>query len=280
MATDLQKKALNKANSSLGTYKDQLSRGSNLGSTYTKPDYTSVTDAKVRSLTDLQNTLGTNFTYDRNAIEKIYQDATKSAYNTALTQQKQAESGYNKNMATAQNTAIDTMRQQQGQAVSSGASKGMQAANILSAILGTSQAGATEATTLAQQRATLGQTYGDKLAQNSVDALNASNTMQSTLASLSRQLYNDDIQSKTAELAYNQGINTDTAGYEAQRQNALAGIINGINTNASGIYNNNQSALAQLQAAIEAANAQRDYAKITADATKYSADKTAAAYGK
>lgn len=278
--SDRQKAALNKANASIGSIKNQLTTGTGLSDTYTKPDYTAVTDAKTRSISDLQNALGTNITFDRNAIEKIYQDSTKQAYNTALTQQKLAEKNYNSQMATAQNTAVDTMRQQQGQAVASGASKGMQAANVLSAILGTSQTMAPEATTLAQARATLGQTYGDKLAQNSVDALTQSNTVQQALASLSRQLYNDDIQSKTAELAYNQGINTDSAGYQAQRQAALASIINGINSNAAGIFNGNQSALAQIQASIDAANAQRDYATITANATKYSADKTAAAYGK
>lgn len=272
MATDLQKKALNKANSSLGNYINQLSSKSQLADTYTTPQYTNVTDAGVRSLSDLQSQLGTNFTYDRKAIEDIYNNATSSAYQTALTQQKLAERNYNTQLASAQNTAVDTMRQQQGQAIASGASKGMQAANVLSAILGTSQTGAEAATGLAQDRAVLGQTYAQKFADNAVNALDASNTMQSTLASLSRQLYNDDIQAKTAELAYNQGINTDYAGYQAQRQAALASIINGINTNASSIYNNNQSALAQLEAAVQAAQAQRDYASITGDASRYTAD--------
>ena len=70
-------------------------------------------------------------------------------------------------------------------------------------------------------------------------------------------LYNDQIQQLTAQLAYNQGINTDAAGYAANKYTANANLAGNNASAGAGVYNNNQSAIAQLQAAIESANAQR-----------------------
>jgi hypothetical protein len=86
--------------------------------------------------------------------------------------------------------------------------------------------------------------------------------MASNIGGLSHQLYNDDIQKLTAQLSYNQGINTDAAGYAANKYNANSNLQGTIASAGAGVYNNNQSALAAIQAAIEQANA-----------TKYASDK-------
>lgn len=216
---------------------------------YNRPDYTDVVDSKIQSVDDLSKTLGVNFTYDRDEIEKIYQDATLAALR--MEQQSGAERAYYKHMADAQNTALDTIRQQYGQAVASGASRGMQAANMLSAILGNTQTANEEATNLAAARQELVNKYAQQMRQDSVDALNYSNDMANSIGSLAHQLYNDQIQQKTAELSYNQGINTDYAGYAASKYTADANLSGALAGTGAGAYNNSNSAMAAIQAAIE-----------------------------
>lgn len=228
---------------------------------YVRPDYTNVVNSRIRDVNDLSKTLGVNFTYDRNEIEKIYQDATMAALR--MEQNSGAERQYYNNLANAQNTMLDTIRQQYGNAVSTGANRGMQAANMLSAILGTTQTANEEATNLAAAKQELTNKYAQQMRQDTVDALQYSNDMANTIGSLSHQLYNDEIQQKTAELAYNQGINTDYAGYMASRYTADANLAAALAGTGAGVYNNNQSAIAALEAAIETARGNKDTAGIT-----------------
>lgn len=228
--------------------------------TYTRPEHTAVLNPTLYGVKDLSQLLGVDFTYDREEIEKIYQDATKASY--LAESNSGAERGYYSNLANAQNTALDTIRQQYGQALAAGANKGMQAANMLSTILGVTQEANAQATTLAEGKQKLANTYAAQLKQDAADALSYSNDVASSIGSLAHSLYNDQIQQQAAQLSYNQGINTDAAGYAANKYNAQSNLAGTLASAATGAYNNNQSAIAQLQAAIE-----------TANATRYAADK-------
>ena len=232
----------------------QKSAGS-IPDTYTQPAYQTLVDPSIRGAQSLADQLGVQFTYDRDAIEKIYQNATKASLKTEMG--SGTENKYYQHLADAQNTALDTIRQQYGSAVASGASKGMQAANMLSAILGTTQKANEEATQLAVDRQALVNKYAQQLKQDSVDALKYSNDTANQIGTLSHQLYNDDIQKLTAQLAYNQAINTDAAGYAANKYTAQSNLAGTLASAGAGIYNNNQSSVAAIQSAIEQANAQR-----------------------
>ena len=59
---------------------------------------------------------------DRNNIAKIFQDSATAAY-------KQAQTNFSNIMAQEQATLQDTLRRSQAEAVATGASRGMQAAN-------------------------------------------------------------------------------------------------------------------------------------------------------
>lgn len=233
---------------------------------YVRPEYTDVTNADLMSLQDLQNKLGSNVNYDYNAIRGIYDAATKQAYD--IEQASGAERSYYKHLADAQNTALDTIRQQYSSAAATGASRGMQAANQLSAIMGITSTANEEATQLAIDKQTRANEYATKMAENAKNALEYSNTTQMDLAGLARQLYNDQIQQQTAQLSYNQGLNTDYANVSAARASALGSLQASLANTAAGVYNNNQSAIASLQAAIENANA-----------TKYASEQQRTQYG-
>lgn len=263
MAEDLTS-ILNTLRSTIGTQQ----------STYTAPAYTTVGTPELRSADTINKLLGVNFTYDRNAIENIYNNATKSAYNAASVEQRNAESAYNRSMATAQDTGLDTIRQLNNSAIASGASKGMQAANTLSAILGNSQAAAEQATLLAQNRQKVGADYAAQLRTDAANALKYSNDMAAQVGQLAHQYYNDDIQKLTAQLSYNQGINTDAAGYAANQYTADSNLSSNLANAATGVYNNNTSAAASIQAALEQAAAQRYAAEQSANAQRYAADQS------
>jgi gas vesicle protein len=132
---------------------------------------------------------------------------------------------------------------------------------MLSAILGNTQTANEEATELAAARQELVNKYAQQMRQDTVDALQYSNDMANSIGSLSHQLYNDQIQQKTAELSYNQGINTDYAGYAASKYTADANLAGALAGTAAGVYNNNVSSMAAIQAAIESGRATRDAAR-------------------
>ena len=97
----------------------------------------------------------------RDAISKIFQDAATAAYGTAQNQ-------FSNSMAQQQATLSDTIRRSQAQAVATGASRGMQAANELSSILGLQQAAAQEASAMQG-------TYAEALANASKSAYDVQN---------------------------------------------------------------------------------------------------------
>ena len=240
---------------------------------YKKPEYTQVNQPNKMGAEDINKVLGTDITYDRNEIENIYKDATKGAYDQELQQQANAEKSYYKQMATVQNTALDTMRQQYGQAIASGSSKGMQAANALSAVLGTSQTTNDTATKLAEDRQALGGKYATQMKKDTENALTYANEVGEKLGNMSHQFYNDDIQKLTAQLSYNQGINTDTAGYEANKYTAMSNLLANLANAGAGVYNNNQSSIAAIQAALEEALGYKYTADKNLEGTVYSANK-------
>ena len=73
---------------------------------------------------------------DEQAILDKYNAATIAQYNVQREQNRQAENDFYNQMYNTQRTAMDTIRQSNAAAVSTGASRGVQAANELSALLG------------------------------------------------------------------------------------------------------------------------------------------------
>lgn len=87
---------------------------------------------------------------DEQAILDKYNAATLAQFNIQREQNRQAENQFYNQMYNTQKTTMDTIRQSNAAAVSSGASRGVQAANELSALLGLQQESVASATELAQ----------------------------------------------------------------------------------------------------------------------------------
>lgn len=156
-------------------------------------------------------------TLKRQGLDYSAEDVQKmgDVFNSAYQQQatdayKKAQNDYYNNMRSAQNTLADTMRRNNAQAVATGASRGLNAANELSAMLGLTQ----EAAAGSKQ---LGSDYGAQLSDARVKADElASQLMQSSQQNASNVLGQEvaaDAQRDAAQLE------ADIAtGAEANRQ--------------------------------------------------------------
>lgn len=252
---------------------------------YTPAEQREVTDPNLMTIAEYLKTLGAEgYTYEYDDFLSKLNAATNAGYDAQFNALDDAQSNYYRSLGAAQATAADTIRNQYGQAIQQGISKGMQSANMLSTLLGTSQAAAAEATQLAQDRYQTGQDLRAQLLKDAADAQTQSTNAYNTLLGNIRQLYNDDIQQKTADLEYNASVIDSNAQYAANKYTADTNYASGINTNASGIFNNNQSVLSAIMAAAAQAAAQDNYsdaykaaAQEAAAAQRYAADQSAAA---
>ena len=244
-----------------------------------------ITDPRLRSIAEYIQELGAEgYQYKYEDILGNLNAATNAGYDAQLNALADASSEYNRNMATQQNSVADAIRSQYAQAIQTGVSKGVQSANLLSSILGNSQAAAQGAQQLAQDRYQAGVDLKSQLMQDAVDAFNKSNAAYETLMGNIRQLYNDEIQEKTADLEYNASVLETNANYYANKYNADSNYAQGVLGNASGVYNNNQSVLGALIGNAAQSASQDDYtaaylaaAQAAAAATRYAADQNAAA---
>ena len=246
-----------------------------IANSYTQPAYTDVTDPALKTASELADLFG--LTYDKDAINKIFNDAVAQQFATRYLQQGVTENNYYDQMAALQNTSLDTLRQQQSQAIMNGASKGMQAANQLSAVLGTSQTAAQTASALAQTRGQLATEQGAAQAKAIQDAMSYYDQMGMGLGELSKQLYSYDVQQQAAQLGYNQGINTDAAGVAAQNTAAQATLDSALAQSIANIYGGQNSAAASNYSADQNYKSNVYTANSNAGASKYAADSNAAA---
>lgn len=189
---------------------------------------TEVTRPSLRSAAELARLYG-NITFDEDAIRSKFDKATQAEYALKRKEYEQTEDQFYNRLLGTQGTALDTIRRANASAISSGAAKGMQAANELSAILGLQQESVDDSTKLAQARHNLTDAEAAAYAKNVVDALAKANETKLALGTLGSNIYAADTQFAVGQLQY----------------------------------------LAQLDAAAK----QLEGMGLTADATKYSADR-------
>lgn len=227
---------------------------------YKAAEKIAVTNPELKTIADYLTQLGAEgYQYKYDDIKNTLDTASNAAAMAEQAKLDQSNAAYNRNMATAQDSAMDTIRSQTAQAIQAGINKGMQNANMLSTIIGNSQAANEQAQKNAEARINAAnQLYAD-LAKNGETALTQSTNNYNTLLGNIRQLYNDDIQQKTADLEYNASLEETLANYLANRYTADTNYANNTNSVAGGIYNNNQSSLAGLLSAAIAAEAQDNY---------------------
>jgi len=118
---------------------------------------------------------------DEQAILDKYNAATAAAYAAQRDQNRLAENQFYNQMYNTQRTAMDTIRQSNAAAVSTGASRGVQAANELSALLGLQQESVAGATEIAQARQQTAQEETAAMLDNTLKAYQQAQTERANL---------------------------------------------------------------------------------------------------
>ena len=139
--------------------------------------------------------------YDRDSIEKVFNQATDAQY--ALTQKENqiAQNQYANNQFANQQSAVETLRQQRNEQIASGMARGLNAAQEQGTILGLQQESAAGALELANQQQLAADEIAAAYAENVVKALEEANAVKQAMAGISAQLYEADMLGYTGELS-------------------------------------------------------------------------------
>ena len=138
---------------------------------------------------------------DEQAILDKYNAATLAQFNVQREQNRQAENAFYNQMYNTQRTAMDTIRQANAAAVSSGASRGVQAANELSALLGLQSESVASATELAQANRQTAQEETAAVLENVLNAYTQAAQERSQLVSQGIEAASVDAQEAANEIA-------------------------------------------------------------------------------
>ena len=157
-------------------------------------------NSAVLSGLELGDKYGLNYNMD--SIKAILDAATQAQYALKNQRYGQTENTFYNQMNNTQATALDTLRQSQAAAVATGASKGMSAANELSAILNLQNTASVEANTLATGKQNLATEETQAYKDNASTALTTSNTVKQAVAQLAQTKYGYDTQGYAAQLSY------------------------------------------------------------------------------
>ena len=183
---------------------------------------------------------------DEQAILDKYNAATQAQFNIQREQNRQAENQFYNQMYNTQKTAMDTIRQSNAAAVSSGASRGVQAANELSAILGLQSESVAQATELAQANRQTAQEETAAVLENVLNAYQQAAQERSNLVSQGIEAASVDAQEAANEIAATEA-QSNRMNVEQTRLDALSkaaqtdfatymAVVAGQNRNYSGEY--------------------------------------------
>ena len=141
-------------------------------------------------------------------LQKKFDEATKAEYDKQRTELQNTENKFYNKLYDTQQTTMDTLRQSNASAVATGASRGIQAANELSALLGLQQESVESATDIANQATTIAQDETQAMLENVLTAEQEAQKANQALASILVQAGSVDVE----------GQNADTAAMQVQQQ--------------------------------------------------------------
>ena len=158
-----------------------------------------------------------NMDVDYQGILDRFNAATEASLSRKRAQLAQTENKFYNQMYDTQRTALDTIRQSNARAVSTGASRGMQAANELSAILGLQEQSVETASQLAQASQDLAAEESEAVLNNVLQAYQQAKQEQQTNVQLGLQAEQNEI----TKLQHAQAQSQSQREYEQSLSNNL-----------------------------------------------------------
>lgn len=138
---------------------------------------------------------------DEQAILDKYNAATLAQFNAQREANRQSENQFYNQMYNTQKTAMDTIRQSNAAAVASGASRGVQAAQELSSLLGLQQESVASATELAQANRQTAQEETAAVLENVLKAYQQASQERSQLVQQGIESASVDVQQDANKIA-------------------------------------------------------------------------------
>lgn len=155
-------------------------------------------------------------------LQAKFDAQTKAEYDKQRTALQNTENKFYNQLYDTQQTTMDTIRQANAQAVATGASRGVQAANELSALLGLQQESVEGATDIANQATTLAQDETQAMLENVLNAETTAAEQNQNLANILVQAGSVDVENRNANTAAIQALTTAEAQARADGNIAQA----------------------------------------------------------
>ena len=172
-------------------------------------------------------------TYDMGQIKGILDKATQGIYDNKNEAFKTTENNFYNQMSGLQAESIEALKKTQAAAVATGASKGMAAANELSAILGLQEQTAPLSNDLANQRNLLASEEAAAYSKNAATALDTSNSIKQAIANLDLTKYGYDTQESIGIMDYLSALQ-DIAANKYASDKTLEGVKYNADSNLAG----------------------------------------------
>lgn len=137
-------------------------------------------------------------------LQKKFDAVTEAEYDKQRTELQNTENKFYNKLYDTQQTTMDTIRQNNASAVATGASKGIQAANELSALLGLQQESVEGATDIANRATTIAQDETQAMLENVLNAEQQSREANQALANILVQAASVDVEGENADTAKQQ----------------------------------------------------------------------------
>ena len=189
---------------------------------------------------------------DEQAILNKYNRATMAQFAAQRMQNEQAENQFYNQMYNTQRTAMDTIRNTNAAAVATGASRGVQAAQELSALLGLQQESVASATEIAQTRQQTAQEETAAVLENVLQAYQQAANERAQIVQQQIEAASVDAQREANEAT----IANTTLQVEAQREaDKKQHIANLWNIHQQAIANGDVNAAKTIYAQLEALGA-------------------------
>lgn len=202
----------------------------------------------LRTASQLANRYG-GITFNEQDILRRFNKATRDEYAALRRDYRAAETAYGRRLSEAQSAALDAIRKSNAEAIATGASRGMMAANELSAMLGIQQTGAETATELAQEAQRLSAQEQAALSDNVTRALETSNAIKQALGTLDANLYAQDTLAYSADVGAKAQLEAMLAQMEGQRD--VANIQGDAQRDSATIAAENARYIAELEDALK-----------------------------
>lgn len=172
-------------------------------------------------------------------LQKKFDAVTKAEYDKQRTELQNTENKFYNKLYDTQKTTMDTIRQNNASAVATGASRGIQAANELSALLGLQQESIEGATDVANQATTLAQDETQAMLENVLTAEQQAREANQNLANILMQRESVGVEQQNANTAAIQALGTLEAQARADGNTTLADAYkNALDTLEGGVASN------------------------------------------